>query len=98
MLIIKHIDFIEVDKTRCEILSHPPIPLFVKDNRGPKEIDSVEVESELVIGRRFRRPSDNIDMYIGVSKQAQDVIGLQYEAWGNLHRDYRRLWQTSSPA
>jgi len=90
MIIIKHIDFLEVDRTRCEILSKPHFePIFVKDNEGPRLGDFAEIHKELIVGRRFIRPSDGTDIYIGVSKQAQDIIGLQYEAWNNIEKPWQ---------
>jgi len=35
----------------------------------------------MVHGRVFRRPSDGYEICIGTSKQAADIIGIQYEAW-----------------
>ena len=89
MIIIKNIDFIEVDKTRYELLSKPHSePVWVKDNEGPRLADFTEFEEELIIGRRYKRPSDGTDVYIGVSREAQNIIGLQYEAWDNLQREH----------
>lgn len=44
-------------------------------------LDDSGVKSELVHGRRFRRPSDGKYIVIGVPKELADIIGIQYEDW-----------------
>ena len=82
MIIIKHIEFIETDRDPFEIIRQnmPYVGIPVITDEG-EDIVECSLISELIKGRRFRRPSDNKDIVIGVSKQAQDVIGIQYEAW-----------------
>ena len=85
MIIIKNIEFLETDKDIYEIYQQDHRSNFFKVGD-----DFVErkIFTELIRGRRFRRPSDGTDIIIGVSKQAQDVIGLQYEAFTNLEQMY----------
>lgn len=91
MIIIKNIDFIETDRDPYEILSTtiPYQPIHVVSNDGPETIDHT-ILRELIRGRRFRRPSDRKDMIIGVSEQAQDIIGIQYEAWDRLDEECQK--------
>jgi len=94
MLLISKIEFLDVDGDETTIFESKPFePLFLRGG----EMIQAEVAQELVRGRRFRRPSDGEDVVIGCSKQAQDVIGLQYEAWENLEKD-RGYWHTQSAA
>ena len=90
MLIIKNIEFIETDRDPYEILSHQMSSyqaIEVMTDKGKDFIGGTELR-ELIRGRRFVRPSDGLDIMIGVSKQAQNVIGIQYEAWENMEESH----------
>lgn len=94
MLLISKIEFLDVDvdvHTIFEVKPWEPLPL-----KGGEMVEA-KVAQELVRGRRFRRPNDGMDIVIGCSKQAQDVIGLQYEAWESLEND-RDYWHTQCVA
>jgi len=88
VLLIKNIEFIETDRDPYEIinLKSPYEAVEVLSNRG-REVVSVNEIRELIRGRRFVRPSDNKDIIVGCSKKAEDVIGIQYEAWDTLEKD-----------
>ena len=85
MLLIKNIEFYETDRDPVQIIrqSGSYEAIQVISDRGGCVVPLSEVR-ELVYGRRFVRPSDGTDLVVGVSQQAQDVLGLQYEAWQNM--------------
>lgn len=85
MIVIKHIEFLETDVDPIKPLKDTPphTPIFCGD-----EPVNREVLSELISGRRFVRPSDGTDIIVGVSKQAQNILGIMYEAWDNMERSY----------
>ncbi len=85
MIIIKNIEFIETDCDPVELptTTHPYSPVICGDEAIPHD-----VLSELIRGMRFRRPSDGVYIVVGLSRQAQDVLGLTYEAWENLEEAY----------
>lgn len=94
MLLISKVEFLDVDgdeQTIFETKPREPLPLKCG------EMVEAKVAQELVRGRRFRRPNDGTDIVIGCSNQAQDVIGLQYEAWESLEKD-RDHWHTQCVA
>lgn len=94
MLLISKIEFLEVEGDERTIFETKPWePLKLKGG----EMVEAKVAQELVQGRRFRRPADGTDIVIGCSKQAADVIGLQYEEWESLEED-RDYWHTQSVA
>ena len=89
MILIESIKYIETDRNPVEIIkyNHPNARIGVMTNEGA---DSVEckVIRELAYGRRFVRPSDNKDITIATSKEAADIIGIQYEAWEGQEKRY----------
>lgn len=84
MILIKNIEMVEVDRDPYEILStiHPYEAISVYNGSNIEHIEH-EVFTELIRGRRFIRP-DGKELIIGCSKQAEEVIGIQYESWENL--------------
>lgn len=89
MIIIKDVDTIEVDENtliqhliRLSIFDVMPC----KDNNGKIVGEDTHYIEEVVRGRIFRRPRDNKDIVIGMSKKAQYLIGIQYEAWENMEK------------
>jgi len=88
MILIRHIDFYEVDLDTVYIpLHHGFADIPVLDEAGRKVPAPISEVQELVHGRRFTRP-DGSSITVGLSVQAQDVLGLQFDAWTNLQRDY----------
>jgi hypothetical protein len=85
MIVVKNIDFLETDRDPVELLATTPTHMPIWCGEEPVQHDAL---IELIRGRRFRRPTDGVDIVVGVSKQAQDVIGIQYEAWDNLQKAY----------
>ena len=85
MLVIRKVEFLEVNKDPLELLAttQPGMPVECGEELVP-----VDFFKELIRGRRFVRPSDGIDIIVGCSRQAEEVIGLQYEAWDNLQNAY----------
>lgn len=83
MILIKNIETIEIDRDPVEILKYnnpfQPVPV-----NGNTAMEPIEVIKEFVHGRLFCRPSDGKEINLGMTKQAQDVIGIQFEAWEYL--------------
>lgn len=83
MILVKNLEIIETDRDPMEIVSmHLPHD-YIPVNGGEKAIPCKQLR-ELIRGRRFRRP-DGKDMIIGMTRQVQDIIGIQYEAWDTLN-------------
>jgi len=84
MIIIKKIEIIETDRDQVALLpmESPNTLVFPCGNQEPVEI---------IRGRRFRRPSDGTDIIVGVSKQAERIIGIMYESWDNLQKSYDNI-------
>jgi len=89
MLVIKSIDFYEVNGDVYEMVAQSYREggmrslMTVGSPAGDTSVP-VSVVAELIKGRRFVGPG--VDMVIGVSEQAQKVIGIQYEAWENADK------------
>ena len=87
MIVIRNIDFIETPQDRTEIYHQDPMsPPILLRTQGDDEYMPVSIVQELIRGRCFRRP-DGSELVIGASKQAEEVLGLQYEAWETVHRE-----------
>ena len=93
MIVITKIETIEVP------LSYAEIRAMEWDDRaeavgpyGSMTMDRNEI-TELVEGRRFVRPSDGLDVVIGMGADVQDLLGIQYEAWEAMERSlsYKRV-------
>ena len=87
MIIITDLKFIQVDRDPYELVSltGPYEGIEVLSERGDTVVSATELR-ELIRGRRFVRPSDMTDVVIGLDKDTQDLLGLQYEAWENLQK------------
>ena len=86
MLLVKNIEFVEVDKEFVELL-HTRVgnPKFsLHSNKGSTLCTAEEIR-ELVKGRRFYRP-DGAEIIIGCSAQAAEIIGIQYEARDDISK------------
>lgn len=85
MILIKKIEYIETDRDPIEIVSmnRPDAFVPVLTDTGKEHIEVKEI-IELVRGRRFCRPSDGLDIIIGMPKKVQDLIVIQYEAWDRM--------------
>ena len=82
MLVITHIEAEEIPDIKVEIYSRLAM-------HGVLEETETAVATEVIYGVRFKRP-DGSTINIGTSKQAQEVIGIQYEAWKNLEKELHR--------
>lgn len=86
MLIVKNIEIIEVDRDPWEIVSltrpFQAIKVFNPGKNRPERI-AENIFREMIQGQRFIRP-DGQELLIGCSRQAEEIIGIQYEAWGNM--------------
>jgi hypothetical protein len=87
MILIRHIDFIETGMERYQLTElarwGAPTPIGY-------ELADTEQVIEWVRGVEFTRP-DGEKILIGASEQAQEVLGIQFEAWGNMEREIYRL-------
>lgn len=93
MIVIKSIDFFEVQGERHEFYNRyikGGNPIMTVDTAAGTDQVMVEEVAELIKGREFRSPGGR-SVVIGVSNQAQDIIGIQYEAWENQSRMIEEL-------
>jgi hypothetical protein len=82
MILIKNIEYIEVDRDPWEIISKRDPYQSVMVNYGAECIpESIECLTEFVHGRRFVNQSKGLDVVIGMTRDVQNLIGIQYEAW-----------------
>lgn len=86
-LIVKSIDIIEVPEDRdyyriARYLDNgfPILP------EGEIPIDMAMVHEETIYPKIFINNKENFRLRVGLSKQAQDVIGIHYEAWDSMQR------------
>lgn len=79
MIVIKNIDFIEVENDNIKLMTSTP------SNKNYQIFENIE--QELIRGIRFRR-SDGNEIVIGYSKQAQDILGISFEVFENLKSKY----------
>ena len=89
MIVITKIEFFETDRDPAEIArnTHPYEYINVNTEQGAKEIVSQKITSEWISGNRFIRPSDGTDIVIGMSVQAQELIGIQYDSWLSMSNE-----------
>ncbi|MCP4408813.1 MAG: hypothetical protein GY807_13830 [Gammaproteobacteria bacterium] len=83
MILIESIKVREVPGEHCNIPRLPGNGMRAWMGAAPPDSITKEAETETVRGRRYIRP-DGTEIVIGMTEQAQDVIGIQYEAWENL--------------
>lgn len=81
MLVIKRIEFFETDRDPLDVLycSSPNVPVD-----GVNGTIDFELFRELIRGREFVRPSDGKRLVVGCSKEAQEVLGMMYDAWAEM--------------
>lgn len=80
MIVIKKIEFLKTDRDIYEIyyshmMDRPESPMVFDG-----EFIAPEFFREIIRGIHFRRP-DGEEVVVGVSKQAQEVLGLMYDVW-----------------
>ena len=83
MIVITKIDFIETERDPLELIHRYGLDGRIPFSNGRKEIEAKEL-MELIRGRRFVRP-DGKEIVLGISRQAQDVLGIQYEEWHRMN-------------
>jgi len=84
MIIITKIEYIQIERDVHELIccsydpdAEPLYPANSDEPVSPKEVQ------EIVRGRKFRHP-DGREIRVGMSEQAGNLLGLQYEAWQDL--------------
>lgn len=91
MIVITDVKFMEFDRDEMILAFRDPYRgIDVRTHEGYETCSAMELQ-ELVRGRRYVRP-DGQELVIGVSKQAQDVIGIQYEAFDTLRKESDRYF------
>lgn len=81
MILIRGIDWIEVDSDQVEFM----VPRTSYSRVSAAGCPSYEkIKIELIRGRRFVRPSDGTDIVVGVTDEAGKILGLQYEIWKTM--------------
>lgn len=87
MKIITKVEWLEVEG-REHVLRHMrnPQPEFMRvdTSDGERVLEAVEVYEEVVRGVHLKNPSNGVDMVLGMSVQAAEVIGCAYEAFEEL--------------
>lgn len=95
MILITKIEYCQTDRDAYEIyhsdLYEKSEPLFSCNSVSPRTPVSDSVVREVVRGRRFVRP-DGLEVMVGMTEQAADVLGLQYEAWQELEDRANENW------
>ena len=86
MLLIKKIEWIKVDRNPAQLMVRPERPLRVDTSEGPMT-QSVGSLNELVHGRRYVRPSDGLEVMVGMSLDTQDILGLHYDMFDNQTKE-----------
>lgn len=87
MILLSEVKFYEVDgeSPHAVLMDAAPdglIPLMNSSNSAPPFIE-IPVYQELIRGRRFIRPDGEV-LYVGCSKEVQDIIGIHYDEWDKL--------------
>lgn len=82
--IIRNIDVFETDRDPCAILMEKEPGSQYVGNFDGSDMMPIEQFHELIYSREFVRPGGS-RIRIGTSKQAADVLGIQYEAWDSMN-------------
>ena len=84
MIVITNIEYLETNRNPIELIREHGHSGFIPC-KGNQVIET-KVMLELVRGRHFHRP-DGTEICIGMSRQAQDILGLQYDIWDNMRQE-----------
>jgi hypothetical protein len=79
MIVITKIEVEEVSGISREMYSQLPLSGYLDGVNTTLRVETIN-------GSIFRRP-DGSTINIGTSKQAQEVIGIQYEDWRNMEQE-----------
>jgi hypothetical protein len=85
MIVIRSIDAVEIDDNLHVTHLDTCVPCDVVGDPGSVDWIEHSVYREYIEGRWFVRP-DGKRLLIGNSKQASEIIGLQFEAWQNMEK------------
>lgn len=96
MIVIRNIDAYEVANDIETVLGgkYPDGLIDIKDPTGQRN-ERVSVITEHIKGRRYER-TDGTTIVVGFSQQAQEVIGITYEAWENADKTIMELSQRNA--
>ncbi len=99
MILISKIEYMETDRDPHQIIhcTSPYEGVAVNTDHGKDIVECNEL-IELVNGVRFCRYGTDDEIVIGMSKQAQDLIGIQYESWENKEKEYSELYSSFTKA
>ena len=97
MRLIQSVKYIEVNRDPYEIASATPPGYQVQVNTGEgPRFEDVCVLTELIHGRRFVDPLSGTEVVLGVAKEVQELIGLQYDAYETLEKEVQTWVACSS--
>ena len=92
MILVESIKYFEVPEDFHKIIhkvsAYEGIEVFTKDGL---HVVSTNLVHELVSGRRFRRPSDGVEICIGWSQEVQDLLGMPLDAWETKEQECDEL-------
>ena len=78
MIVIEDVKWFETDRDPHELIIYNPYDEVHVRGKFGDESREAEVISELLRGRRFRRPHDKKEIVIASSEIVQKLIGIQY--------------------
>ena len=90
MIAITDMKFTEVNEDFLYSYYQDPVPIRNKCGLVGY-VEKEKIKREIINGRRFVRPKDNIDIVIGMDKHAQNLIGIQYESYEILESQNMKL-------
>jgi len=90
MIVITDMKFTEVNEDFLYSYYQDPVPIRNKCGLVGY-VEKEKIKREIINGRRFVRPKDNIDIVIGMDKHAQNLIGIQYESYEILESQNMKL-------
>ena len=92
MIVIKDLEYYEVPDNIHEVIYQIGGNTFIDVNTqtGPIHMPTIEVRKEVIEGKVFVDQQGN-RVVVGLSKDAQNILGLQYEAWENSEKEINTL-------
>jgi hypothetical protein len=92
MILITKIETLTTDKDFAEVIkmSHDSFNEYIPFK---ERVEKAEVIREIIHGRRFVDPQRNLDVVIGITDEAGEMLGLTHDAFENLEgeREQYRL-------
>jgi len=95
MIVVTDVSIIEARRDPIEWL--PPNKYKSNFDAVDKEASDIDIESEIVNGRKFNMPGGKT-VLIGLTQKIQDVLGLPMEAFENQEREINQLYSDLASA